>query len=819
MAQTANARISDQNLGGSGSAEESQEKFGIQYYQTVSWNLEQIAAQEIYSKGDPCSGKGALGDINTNINKLFVVLRGVQKYGNFYINGAINKVQNLKNTISSVTSAIAGVLKSLVQRLRNWVLNKLKSLIIGALELIMTNFLRTIKESIVSAVIDQIFCSFEKIISGLFGLVGDFLYSLVGQVVQTPFCAAERFANALINRLVNDIDNALAPIFDNINDILGGVGTIFGSVSSAINFILGFQGFLCGGPECPEIKEFSLSPWGGPTKSQKDNFNNFNFGISDSFAGEITDSADDWLSDFFGEDSAQAQSPGQCYTGNFECGLPQVIIFGGGGSGAVAQAVVNNVGQVVGTNLVNGGSGYTSPPFVQIVDPAGCGANASGFASLEVDNDGYETGGVGGITITNPGTGYDDTFIGGNPSITSFIGAPNPIVVNNSITLTWNVINADTVELLGYDEYTDLPLAGSLSVPIMENDVNFGPQDEFTTKQFTLRASKSNTNSSDQVTESNFVATVLQDGESGTVNSEPPTITQFTVDDNSVTPGQLITFQWQTTNAEQVSLSNVDNGDSLPLNGTITSTIPTNLNFPSNGSGVSITYTLTAQNDNGIVSQGEDSQIQTVTSSVTVVVTETASSDDGADIDDGTGGNGGTGDGDGDGDGTGGDSGTGDGDGTDTDGGGTGGDGTGTDGDGDGTGGGTGGGDGTGDGDGNNSVAIIDGVDIINTGIGYTGGDTLTTDDDNGGTFVIDTNQLGQIVNVTVTQTGYGYTRIPTGFVSSLTGVGAEFRIKLRFIPVNEFLRDNQLQVIDPNKLVRVVDCIGNRVPSQSINT
>ena len=40
--------------------------------------------------------------------------------------------------------------------------------------MIMTNFLRTIKESIVAAVVDQIFCAFENIIKGLFDLVGDF---------------------------------------------------------------------------------------------------------------------------------------------------------------------------------------------------------------------------------------------------------------------------------------------------------------------------------------------------------------------------------------------------------------------------------------------------------------------------------------------------------------------------------------------------------------------------------------------------------------------------------------------------------------------
>ena len=805
MAQTANARISDQNFGGSGSASDAQKKFGIQYYQTVSWNLEQIASEEIFSKGDPCSGEGVLGDINTNINKLFVVLRGVQKYGDFYINGAINKVQNLKNTISSITGAIAGVLKTLVQRLRNWVLNKLKKLIIDALEMIMTNFLRTIKESIVSAVIDQIFCSFEKIIKGLFGLVGDFLYSLVGQIIQTPFCVAEQFTNALINRLVNDIDNALEPVFDSINDILGGVGKIFGSVSSAIDFILGFQGFLCGGPECPEIKEFSLSPWGGPTKSQKDNFNSFNFGVSDSFAGEIKDTANDWLGDFFGPEGNTAQSPGQCYTGTFECGLPQVVIFGGGGSGAVAQAVVNKVGQVVGTNILNGGKGYESPPFVQIVDPAGCGSNASAFATLGTDDNGYSNGSLNNIKITNAGTGYTDTFNGGSSIITSFFGAPNPIVVNNSIKLTWNVVNADKIQLVGYDDYNDLPLVGSVSIPIMEDDVNFSPTEDFATKEFVLKAIKSNTKSEDQVTESTFVATVLQKGESGTVNTDPPQIKQFYVSDSSVTPGQLVTFQWQTLNAEKVSLSKVDDGNSLPLNGSITSSIPTDLTFPTNGSGVNLTYTLTAQNDNGVATQGNNSVTQSVTSTVTVNVTETEATTSGPIID--------TTDDDGDGDGDG-----------DTDtviGGGTG-DGTGTgtgddDGDGDGT---TGIGSGdTGGGDSNDAVSVVTEIDVTNTGIGYTSGDSFTISGGTGGEFEIEVNSLGQVVNVIVVEGGYGYTEIPTGFVNSLAGVGAEFRVNLGFIPLNKFLSDNQLQVIDPNKLVRIVDCIGNRVPSQSINT
>ena len=83
--------------------------------------------------------------------------------------------------------------------------------------------------------------------------------------------------------------------------------------------------------------------------------------------------------------------------------------------------------------------------------------------------------------------------MGGSPNITSFYGGPNPIVVNNSITLQWNVVNADIVTLLGYDSYGELPSVGSLSVPIMDTEITFGPNEEFQTKTFTLQATKTNT--------------------------------------------------------------------------------------------------------------------------------------------------------------------------------------------------------------------------------------------------------------------------------------------------------------------------------------
>ena len=74
-------------------------------------------------------------------------------------------------------------------------------------------------------------------------------------MINAPFCAARQFTNSLLNNVGNRLDKALKPIFDQINSVVGGIGKIAGSVFEAIDFILGFESFLCtSGPECPENK-------------------------------------------------------------------------------------------------------------------------------------------------------------------------------------------------------------------------------------------------------------------------------------------------------------------------------------------------------------------------------------------------------------------------------------------------------------------------------------------------------------------------------------------------------------------------------------
>ena len=707
------------------------------YWANYKWNI-----------GDPC-GDGQMAKIHRSLHKFFITIKGIKKYGDFYLNGAINKVQNLQATIKATTAAIASVLRTVIQRLRNWLLNYVKELITYAVEELLPNWVKQIKKSFVAQILDQIFCGIKKIIKGLVDLVGDFLYSLIGQIINTPFCVAERFASALISRLVNDIDTTLAPIFDSINDLLSGVAKVWGSVSKAINIILGFQGFLCGEPNCPDIKEFKLQGWGGPSPTEMDNFNNFNF-INPNFPGEITNQVDGWMNDFFGPESKTSQSPGDCYSGTFECGIPQIVLFGGGGTGAVAQAVVNKVGQVIGSNILSGGSGYTSPPFVSIEDPAECGSGAAAYSVLD------DNGSVVKLTFTNPGNDYNSSFNGGAPVINTFVGTPNPTFVGGTVKLNWEVTNADVVSL-NVPGYESLPLIGSASFPI-PIDTPFSPGENTTTIKYILTAKKTNKDSEAQAKPKELKITVKKNAVTGEkpVNTDSPVIDSFTVSPGTVKPGEIYTLKWNTSNVTNVALGDPGYA-SLPEDSSVSLVAPLKLDFPANGSNAVITHTLTATNSNATDNKTTSNTIQVFVSPV--------------DVGAGTG------------------SGTGTGAGAET--------GTGS----------TGGSDGTGN---TNGVAVIEDVDIISTGIGYTSTDTSNISDGSGANITFDINPSGQIVGVNVLNGGYGFTTIPDLSINSLTGLGAEFRVNLKFIPLNEFLQDQNLleSQIDPDKLVQVVDCV-----------
>ena len=88
-----------------------------------------------------------------------------------------------------------------------------------------------------------------------------------------------------------------------------------------------------------------------------------------------------------------------CLTGPQPCGPPTLEFYGGGGIGAAANPVIDEDGNLIAVDIVNGGFGYTTPPFVQVIDPCQNGAGA--ILNTEILN-----GVVVRVIISETGSGY-----------------------------------------------------------------------------------------------------------------------------------------------------------------------------------------------------------------------------------------------------------------------------------------------------------------------------------------------------------------------------------------------------------------------------
>ena len=366
-----------------------------------------IFAEALVDTGDPC-GKSELGKISGALRNLFKQLKLIRKYGQMYVNEVLSDLSNIRSLIKDASSIIASALRTIVQRLRNFIISKIRGVIQAIVDKIFTTLANTIKGTIVQLIINQILYKFTEILDGLVDFVSNFLSELVGKVINIPLCAAQQFANSLINNLAANIDKALAPILDGIGDLIGGIGKVAGSVFSAIDKILAFESFLCQEPDCPKNTEINLNPSKTtPFQTARDNFKSF---IEVPSSSDVEDSIGGYIDGFsiFGEKISDSPDSGlACDTDPYRCGPPTIEIFGGGGLAAAGSAIVDHLGHLIGINLDNGGSGYTTPPFVAIIDACDHGQGASAYS--EINNEGV----VVRIIIVNTGDGYDNQPTGG----------------------------------------------------------------------------------------------------------------------------------------------------------------------------------------------------------------------------------------------------------------------------------------------------------------------------------------------------------------------------------------------------------------------
>ena len=95
------------------------------YFDSVSFRNALAYYKTERNLPDPC-GTSEMSKINTALQKFFEAVKGIKKYGDLYVNGTINKLQNITALIRNTSDIIGAVLKTLVNRLRDFLLDKIR---------------------------------------------------------------------------------------------------------------------------------------------------------------------------------------------------------------------------------------------------------------------------------------------------------------------------------------------------------------------------------------------------------------------------------------------------------------------------------------------------------------------------------------------------------------------------------------------------------------------------------------------------------------------------------------------------------------------
>ena len=363
--------------------------------------------EDVKTDSPSCKRDNVIGVITGALEDFTKLLINVEKYGEFYVNAVTGMVVNFQEEMNEIARKIAGSLTGKINNMRDYLFGEIEEKINAFTNKIIPEELKPKFGEGIKNTTDLIYCLFGNVISGLKNMIGNFLKTLIGKIVNVPLCAAEQLVGTLLNDVLGSINDTITPILSSLTSTLGGA---LGSVSSLVDKALSganllFNFLACDDLKCPLPSRFDNTL--GPQQGQKDRVDKIMEGIS-GISGKL--GLDGELPSIFkksdGDPSVVASLVGGCESNILRCGPPTVELFGGSGVGGVINAVVAETTEIVGANILDRGLGYKEkPPYVVFRDACGDGKGARAKVIINPDD-----GGIDGLLIEAPGYGYNSNF-------------------------------------------------------------------------------------------------------------------------------------------------------------------------------------------------------------------------------------------------------------------------------------------------------------------------------------------------------------------------------------------------------------------------
>lgn len=398
-----------------------------------------------------------IGGITRIIQDFIAIVNTLEKSIGQFIDPLLNEIVDIANTIKNIAGQIGGIVKQIINSIRDGIIKCLISLFkkfLGSQK--KTNPAHSLTGPVLQkatkTLLQQIFCIFEKLIDVMIDFVIKMLENMINGVINPSICAAEQAVSGILAKLMSMIEEALEPILSGIEWLTGGLGTISGILNQASTLATEIYNFI----GCDEIKCNKPSEWISSTSAalqrgsddwskqlegvnvlkgiSKDltqissgistgglegyDYNGSNLSglnkIAKGLGGDLSsiEGAIASISLFgsnnssFGECNEKTSNPQTQYDLSpvpfgykYSYCIPPIAVAFGDGDGAKLIPIVSN-NSIFSVEVIDGGSGYRSPLSIAIIDNSGYGQGAQVDAIVDVD------GSITGAIVISGGSGY-----------------------------------------------------------------------------------------------------------------------------------------------------------------------------------------------------------------------------------------------------------------------------------------------------------------------------------------------------------------------------------------------------------------------------
>ena len=461
-------------------------------------------------------------DVDNFVKRISDIRDGIEAGTNAVTDFVSNKKQALLKEIDSMTASIQ---KGTTRMINDMTMNLTKALIptlnsglqflydqVYALVLAATRSpaaaekAGTIAQALfigpIKKLSDAIPCVANNVINGIGETIKGLLTSVADNVTNFVSCIGDQVVGALMNQIIGSVTKFLSPLMGGLDKILQGF-SVLDFFRKTGDSILGLADRLGCNEIAPDydlvsnewvIGKGSTDKVGVPVNEILDTANQAQ-SIGDAAINVVQDIAAATGSlgvfDFMNPSVSVPgfkSALGNCFAGFPElggCGGTKIKIFGGSGQGGTANAIFGAIesianggrgltGSLIGVDLVNGGGGYTFPPFVEIVDECGSGFGASARAVIDYDEDSptyqqitdiyivtegedyvigddlseYVPNDINGPLIVSPGAGYspDDIALDSNGNqytvkVDDVGGITNATRIGDGVSITYKPVD------------------------------------------------------------------------------------------------------------------------------------------------------------------------------------------------------------------------------------------------------------------------------------------------------------------------------------------------------------------------------------------